>query len=177
MHLRSSIGRYGIIAATFHWLIVVGLIAEYILAEAGEHDKGSGAFTAPALHSAIGLLILILAIARLLWRAFDVHPTWPDSMKRRDVVIARSVHALFYGLLFALPLTGWMLASTEGDPISFFGLFNVPTILLGSEDLLEDVHEALFNVLVGLAVLHVLAALKHHFIDKDNVLRSMLLKP
>ncbi|HEU4601361.1 MAG TPA: cytochrome b [Steroidobacteraceae bacterium] len=176
MQWRSNLTRYGIVAKALHWIIVIGIIAQYFLAEAGEDDEGAGPFSAVGLHASIGLLILILAALRLAWRTVDPHPAWPDTMKRRDVVIARSVHVLFYGLLFALPLTGWMLSSTEGDTISFFGLFNVPPIVVGSEDLLEDTHEAMFNVLVGLAALHVLAALKHHFIDRDNVLRSMLMR-
>ena len=93
-------------------------------------------------------------------------------------MLARGTHFGFYVLLFALPLTGWALAAADAQSISFFGLFELPQLrIFGmtlSEDQLEEVHEVLFNVLLGLALLHVAAALKHHFIDRDNVLRSML---
>jgi cytochrome b561 len=176
MQWRNTLSAHGVVARAFHWIIVAGIIAQYFLAEAGEHDEHGGPFTAAGLHAAIGMTILLLAVLRLLWRAVDPHPAWPDSMKPRDIMAAKAVHAAFYGLLFALPITGWMLSSTENDPISFFGLFTIPHIVGASEDFLEDTHEVLFNVLLGLAVLHVLAALKHHFIDRDNVLRSMLMK-
>jgi cytochrome b561 len=90
-------------------------------------------------------------------------------------VLARSTHAIFYVLLFALPVTGWMISSAEGDPIRIFGLFELlPIGAVTNEDTLEDLHETLFNVLLAFAALHVLGALKHHFWDRDHVLRSML---
>ena len=81
-----------------------------------------------------------------------------------------------FALLFAIPLTGWALATADGQALSFFGWFDVPQLAGGTlnEDQLEELHEVSFNLLAGLAVLHIAAALKHHFIDRDNVLRSML---
>jgi cytochrome b561 len=84
----------------------------------------------------------------------------------------------FYALLIALPLSGWLMTSVEGDPVTFFGWFGVPSLPVpggeASEDLLEETHEVLGNVLLVLAGIHVLAGLKHHFIDRDDVLRRML---
>jgi hypothetical protein len=92
---------------------------------------------------------------------------------------ARAVHVAFYVLLFALPLSGWALATVDGQPLSFFGLFDLPRLRIGaqlpitggtlSEDQLEAVHELLFNVLLGLALIHIAAALKHHLWDHDAV--------
>jgi cytochrome b561 len=77
-----------------------------------------------------------------------------------------------------LPLSGWLLVSAEGDPVTFFNWFAIPALPVpggeASEDLIEEVHEILGNVLLALAGLHVLAGLKHHFMDRDNVLRRML---
>jgi cytochrome b561 len=99
-------------------------------------------------------------------------------MKRYERLLARGTHFAFYVLLFALPVTGWGLGAADTQSISFFGLFELPQLRIFdrtlSEDQLEEVHQVLFNVLLGLGLLHIAAALKHHFIDRDNILRSML---
>lgn len=180
MQLRNTASRYGSIAASLHWVIVGGIVAQYFLAEAADdrHAAPTGAFDAAALHASIGIAILALAVLRVLWRVVELPPARPQTMKRYERVLARGTHFAFYVLLFALPLTGWALAAADTQSISFFGLFELPQlrILDGtlSEDQLEEVHEVLFNVLLGLALLHVAAALKHHLIDRDNILRSML---
>ena len=177
MNLRNSQQRFGAIAASLHWVIVAGLIAQYFLAEAGEDsEEVAGAFTAMSVHQSIGWTILALAIVRVLWRFADPRPQWPATMKPSAITIARIVHIVFYALLFAIPLSGWALSSAEGESLRFFNLFTMPALPAGAdmEETLEEVHEVLFNVLLGLAVLHILAALKHQFIDRDGVLRSML---
>jgi cytochrome b561 len=88
---------------------------------------------------------------------------------------AAAVHMLFYLLLFALPVTGWLLSGAEGEAMTWFGLFPLPAPSSGlGEEALEDVHEFLFNGLLVLAALHAAAALKHHFWDRDRVLNGML---
>lgn len=187
MQWRNTASRYGYIATTLHWVIVVGIVAQYFLAEAAEeHEHGppAGSFDAASLHASIGITILALAALRVLWRLVELPPSQPETMKRYERILARSAHIAFYVLLFALPLTGWALATADEQAISFFGLFDLPQLRIGAqlpieggtltEDQLEEVHEALFNGLLALAVVHIAAALKHHFIDRDNVLRSML---
>ncbi len=87
-------------------------------------------------------------------------------MKVYEVTLARVVHIAFYVLLFAIPLSGWALASVEDEPMRIFGWFDLPRIVVGSEDTLEEVHEALFNGLVFIAVLHVLGAAKHWLVAR-----------
>jgi cytochrome b561 len=186
MKWRNTASRYGCVAAALHWVIVAGIVAQYFLAEAAE-DRGhgsAGAFDAAGLHISIGIAILALAVLRVLWRLVEPPPTLPEPMKTYERVLARTTHFAFYALLFALPLTGWALATADQQSLSFFGLFDLPQLRLGAQlpivggtvtkDQLEELHEALFNVLLGLAALHIAAALKHHFFDRDNVLRSML---
>jgi cytochrome b561 len=172
MQWRNAVDRFGIVAQSLHWVIVAGLVASYFLAEAAEDNETGSAM---GLHRSIGIAILALAILRLLWRLVDRRPAWPTVMPGYQRIIARATHAIFYVLLFALPITGWMISSVEGDPVPFFGLFELPPIPSGADEhWLEDLHEMLFNVLLGFAVLHVIGALKHHFWDRDGVLRSML---
>jgi cytochrome b561 len=163
---------YGRAGQVLHWLVVAGIAASYFLAEAAEDDERGDLM---GLHRSIGIAILALAALRVLWRLVDRAPAWPASMARWERVGARAAHALLYALLFALPLTGWLVSSAEGDAVTFFGWFELPPLSVGvDEDLLEDAHEALFNALVAIAALHAAAALKHHFWDRDGVLRSML---
>lgn len=174
MHLRNTATRYGFVAASLHWVIVAGIIAQYLLAEAFE--DGPREDSAMGVHNALGMTLLALALVRVVWRLLERPPAPPPTMKRYEILVARSVHALFYVLLFAIPISGWALATVDGNAISFFGLFDIPQLSIAGapgEDRLEDIHELLFNVLVGIALLHVIAALKHHFFDRDDVLRSM----
>lgn len=182
MQWLNSRSRYGFIAASLHWIIVAIIIAQYFLAEAAEEqqDGPAGVFTAASIHNSLGIVVLALALLRILWRAVELPPAAPVTMKSYEIALARTVHVAFYFLLFAIPLSGWALATADDQPLSFFGLFDLPQLRIGAqlgtlgEEQLEDVHEILFNILLGLALLHVAAALKHHFFDHDGVLRSML---
>jgi cytochrome b561 len=180
MQWRNTVSRYGFVAIALHWIIAAGIIAQYFLAEAAEDHEvaNGGTLSAADVHTSIGITILGLALIRVFWRLIEPPPARPPSMKSYEIALARAAHLAFYGLLFALPLSGWALTTAESEPVRYFGLFELPQLrIVGGEvreEQLEEVHEVLFNVLVGLAVLHVVAALKHHFFDRDNVLRSML---
>jgi cytochrome b561 len=93
-------------------------------------------------------------------------PAWPADMKSYEKIMARAVHVAFYVLLFAIPISGWALASVEDEPLRIFGVFDVPRLVLAGEDSLEELHELLFNVLVALAVLHVAGAVKHWIVAR-----------
>jgi cytochrome b561 len=189
MSIRNTASRYGFVAQSLHWLVAIGIVVQYFLAEAVEESEGSAVnpFGAEGVHRALGMTILALAVLRLAWRLIELPPARPPSMKAYELMLARAAHAAFYVLLFAVPLTGWALATAEGHGLSFLGWFDLPAFkpvthaplpgLEGgalSKDQLEELHEVLFNILAALAALHIVAALKHHFIDHDGVLRSML---
>jgi cytochrome b561 len=151
MKLINTRSGYGLVSLFLHWIIVLGIIAQWALAESDEL----------VLHQSIGMTILALAVLRLIWRAFNPTPAWPADMKPYETKLARAVHFAFYALLFAIPLSGWALASAEGEPLNFFRWFDLPPLGMGSEDTLEEVHEILFNVLVALAAIHAIGAIKH----------------
>jgi cytochrome b561 len=179
MRLRNTVASYGFVARSLHWIIVLGIIAQYFLAEAEESQRAAGAAMSPMdWHMSLGITLLALAVARVLWRIFDRTPAWPAQMRGYERFFAAFVHLALYALLFAIPISGWVLASVEGESLSLFGWFDVPALgPPGGEErehLVEEVHEVLFNALFVLAIVHVVAALKHHFIDRDNVLRRML---
>jgi cytochrome b561 len=164
-------------AQAFHWLVVVLVLLQFTLARiAHSLPLGPAKVGTLARHKSVGITILMLAILRLAWRWFDAPPPTPP-MPRWQLQASRVSHAALYALLFAMPLTGWMMSSASNYPVSWFGFFQLPD-LVGPDhalkETLEGVHETLFNVLAAIAGLHIAAALKHQFIDRDGLLYRML---
>ena len=128
-------------------------------------------------HKELGMIALALAALRLAWRISSALPRLVATLPDWQQVIARFVHLCFYGVMFALPITGWMMSSARNFPVSWFGWVQLPD-LVGADprlyERLNDLHELLFKVLVAVAALHAAGALKHHFIDRNDVLRRML---
>jgi cytochrome b561 len=163
MKLLNTSAEYGVVSRALHWIVVIAIVGQWLLAEAGEDAEavGSSSFDALTLHRSLGLTILMLAAIRLVWRLLNPKPAWPSDMKRYEVVMARTVHIGFYVLLFAIPLSGWALASAEGEPLNYFKWFEVPLIPTQAKETMEDVHEVMFNVLIALALAHIVGATKH----------------
>ena len=171
--------RYGAVAQTFHWVIAALIVTQFVLANlADELPVGARKLELLARHKSFGMTVLMLAILRLLWRLKNPPPALPTGNEAvRAAGAARATHAAFYLLLFAMPLTGWMMSSAKNYSVSWFGLFTWPNLIGKSRsafELLQTTHHALSDVLFAIAVLHILAALKHHFWDKDDVLLRML---
>lgn len=178
MTLRNTPEHWGTVSKALHWLIVlliavmavIGLTMEDI---AGSADKR----TVYALHKSLGITILALVALRLLWRLYAGTPTPVPGTPAWQHRIAGLTHFAIYVLMFALPLSGWVLNSASGFPLQWFGLFNLPHIVERSHDLhelAEDVHELLFWALMLLVALHAAAAFYHHLFVGDDTLRRML---
>jgi cytochrome b561 len=176
MHIVNTKDRFGIITILLHWVIAALMIGLLILGLymvsmpiSLEKLKFYG------WHKEYGFLVLGLAILRLLWRIINLTPEL--SLPRWEKLTARSVHWIFYGFMFALPITGWLITSAAGLPASFFGLITLPNLVAPNEELrllFQQVHQWLGYALIAIIGLHVAAALKHHFINKDDVLRRMI---
>lgn len=177
MPARNTAVRYGFVAQGLHWLIVVLLMVQVTLGKiADELPLGLERLVMMARHKSVGITILGLAVIRLGWRLFN-RPPPPPPMPAWQLTAARLTHGAFYVLLFALPVTGWLMSSAANYPASWFGLVQLPDFVApdeGLEHLLEEIHETLVKVLIVLAIVHVLAALKHQFIDRDGLLLRML---
>lgn len=178
MPLRNTLTRFGSVAKFFHWTIVALIILQYVLMQNAEAlPRGLEKFKLIMLHKSFGITILGLATLRLLWRWMNPVPPLPDTLKPYEKMLAKVTHVALYALIFAIPLSGWIMSNAENFPVSYFGWFTLPN-LVGADRAfghqMEDLHELLFNVLLVVAVLHVLGALKHHFVLKDDVLKRML---
>jgi cytochrome b561 len=177
MPARNSPVRYGSVAQFLHWIVVALLIVQVTLGKiAHELPVGLERLAMMSRHKSVGITILGIAVIRLAWRWIDRPPLLPP-MPRWQAAAARLNHWALYALLFALPLTGWLMSSAANRPVSWFGLAQLPDFVApdaGLKEALEETHELLVNVLFALAGLHVAAAIKHQFLDRDGLLFRML---
>ena len=177
MPARNTLVRYGSVAQTLHWLVVVLLIVQVTLAKIADSlPLGPDKIGTLARHKSVGITIFTLAVLRFAWRLYDPPPPL-TPMPRWQARAARFSHAAFYALLFAMPLTGWIMSSASNYPVSWFGLVQLPDLVAPDhalKELLKAVHETLAIILIALASLHLLAALKHQFLDRNGLLFRML---
>jgi cytochrome b561 len=170
--------RYSALAQIFHWVIAALIIVQFTLARLAEPlPLGVHKLALLARHKSVGMTILMLAVLRLLWRIWHPAPPLPPGMTRWERAGAHATHWAFYVLLFAMPLTGWTMSSAKNYSVSWFGLFTWPNLIAKNEaafEFLKTTHDILSDVLFAVAVLHILAALKHHFWHRDDVLLRML---
>lgn len=177
MPLRNTPERYGPVAQALHWSVVLLLLVQLTLAWIA-HDLpiGPDKVGVLAIHKSFGITILVLATLRLLWRLVDAPPALPP-MRKWQAHASRVSHYALYALLFAMPLSGWIMSSASNYPVSWFGFVQLPDLVAPDADLkqeLRDLHGVMSKVLMGLVVLHVAAALKHQFFDGDDLLYRML---
>ncbi len=170
--------RYTAVAQLFHWVIAALIVTQFALAwTADDLPLGVHKLALLARHKSFGMTVLMLAVLRLLWRFKHPAPELPAGMTPIERILARATHVAFYVLLFAMPLTGWMMSSAKNYSVSWFGLFTWPNLIGKNEaafDILKSTHDYLSDALFVIAVLHILAALKHHFWNKDDVFLRML---
>jgi len=170
--------RYTGVAQSLHWIIAALIVTQFALAwTADDLPLGLHKLALLARHKSFGMTILMLAIARVLWRLANPPPDLPSAMTPIERMLARATHLAFYVLLFAMPLTGWLMSSAKAYSVSWFGLFTWPDLIAKNAtafEALKTTHDYLSYLLLAIVVLHVLAALKHHFWNKDDVLVRML---
>ncbi|MDO8702958.1 MAG: cytochrome b [Undibacterium sp.] len=170
--------RYNRLSIFFHWLLALLIIAAFALGSIMSDMKISPSkLQYYSWHKWMGVTILALVALRLLTRLLKGAPAYPDSMKKWEKQVANGTHVVLYLLMFAVPLSGYFYTSAAGFPVVYLGLFELPTIIAPNPELkpiLKEVHEILTKVMFALVALHVLAALKHHFIDKDGIFQRML---
>jgi cytochrome b561 len=174
----STSGRYTAVAQAFHWVIALLVVTQFVLANwADGLPLGVHKLALLARHKSFGMTVLMLAILRLLWRLKHPPPELPPGMTHLERILARATHVVFYVLLFAMPMTGWLMSSAKNYSVSWFGWFTWPNLIGKNEaafDLLRSTHHILGDALFVIATLHIVAALKHHFWTKDDVLLRML---
>jgi cytochrome b561 len=178
MTFRNTTETWGALSKALHWVIVILVLVQFFLASRA-HDlpRGPALIEAWGWHKSFGMTIFMLALVRLAWRWMNPTPDITADTKPWERLLAKVSHGVLYGLLFAIPLTGWLMSSAKAFPVSWFRLFQWPDLVQPNAGLartMEGLHESLVLALVAVALLHAAGALKHHFIDRNNILRRML---
>ncbi len=183
--IEPARSRSSTLAITLHWLIAViiignlvgGLTIDYWLDSPDPAMQQTGGFIM-GLHKSLGLTVIVLTLVRLAARIASPPPPLPAHMTPLERLLARATHLLFYGLMLALPLSGWAMVSTGKriNPIPWFGLFDVPPLPLPTSlnGVFHESHEIIGYIAIATIVLHVAGALKHQYLDRDDVLGRML---
>lgn len=175
--MNATIERYTRTAIALHWLAVLLIFAAFPLG-VYMHDLplSPTKLQLYSYHKWIGISALMLAVLRIVWRARHTPPLLPETMPRWQQLASHATHHLLYVLLFAVPLSGWLMSSAKGFQTVWFGVLPLPDLIgkdkvLGS--LLTTLHQGLNFALLLLVLLHVAAVFKHRFIDRDNIWARM----
>ncbi|HVR81771.1 MAG TPA: cytochrome b [Luteimonas sp.] len=178
MSLKNSVERWGHVSQLLHWLIVVLIVVmAYLGLTMTDLANSPHKIRVYDLHKSIGLSILVLVSLRLLWRAYAGAPRTLPGVPTWQARVAAFTHGALYALLFAVPISGWVLNSAAGFPLRWFNLVNLPSIAAKGEalqTLAKDWHEFLFWALIVLSLAHAAAAVYHHLFQHDATLARML---
>ncbi len=182
MRWRNTTKDFGAISVFIHWavaLVVYGMFALGLwMVTLGYYDVWY--HNAPEIHKSIGCILFAIMVIRFIWRYVSPPPTPLSSYSSLTRISAIVAHLTLYVALFAILITGYLISTADGQPISVFGWFDVPALISGGAaqaDFAGDIHLWLAWAVVILSVLHGLAALKHHFVDGDITLKRMFGHP
>jgi cytochrome b561 len=170
--------RYTSVAILLHWLIAAMLLTTFALGlYMADLPASPLKLRLFSYHKWIGVTIFLLVVMRLLWRLTHRSPPPPLQMPGWQRVAASTAHVLLYVLTLVIPLSGWLYSSASGFKVVYFSKIPLPDLVGKDKALAEQlltVHQALNAVIAIVIVLHIAAALKHHWIDRDDVLSRML---
>jgi cytochrome b561 len=170
--------KYTSTAIALHWLIAVAILGAFAL---GLYMAGlplsPDKLKLYSWHKWAGVSIFALVLVRMAWRIAHRPPTLPAHMGRGEQLVAHAGHGLLYLLMLAVPLSGWLMSSAKGIQTVLFGVLPIPDLLEKNRelgDLLQTLHWGLNMLFAATVIGHTAAALKHHFVDRDDVLTRML---
>lgn len=174
--------RYSTVAIVLHWLLGLSIFAMFAIGiYMSDLPFSPLRLKLYNYHKWAGITFLILSVLRLLWRLVNRPPALPktiaQAMPSWQIKVYHATHHALYALFFVVPLIGWAYSSAAGFPIVLFGVLPLPDFMTVDKEfakLIKELHEISAFALVGLALLHMGAAMKHHFIDKDGLVSRML---
>jgi cytochrome b561 len=177
--MNNTQTHYGYISIFFHWLSALSIISlfalGYYMVDLTYYHEWYK--TAPALHKSIGVLLFMLMVIRLIWRYKQLAPDHLASHSNLERKAGKFIHSLLYLLIFIIMIAGYLISTADDRGIDVFELFMIPgfgSFIENQEDIAGLIHKWVAYLLITLVLLHALAALKHHFIDKDNTLNRMI---
>ena len=176
MHVRDTAAGYGLPTRILHWGMAVAIVGMYVLGLWMVDLNYYSPYyqTAPDIHRSVGMLLLIMLVGRFVWRLVNDKPS-DAELSPYERYAAIIVHWGFYPLLFALMVSGYLMSTADGRPLEVFNWFSVPAIIHDKpmEKTAGELHELLADITMVLVLVHAVASLKHHFIDRSSVLARM----
>jgi len=178
MQWKNNTTRFGLIAVALHWLVALAVFGLFGLGlwmtgldyYDGWYKQG------PWWHKSIGILLFFTVLFRLFWRMFTPPPVALPNHKSWEIRLAHMAHLFLYLLLLAIMVSGYLISTADNRSVEVFGWFSIPatfTSIPNQEDVAGLIHLILASSIIGLALLHAAAALKHHFIDRDRTLERI----
>lgn len=186
MTIKNTTTQYGAMSKTLHWLIFALFIYQFLTAEimhalvAGVPEStvyGVGKYAMYGWHKSIGMVLLFLALLRVTWIIYSPAPPLPTTLSKIDKFVATGTKLLLYTIILVMPLSGFVMSMAGGYGITMFGIIPIPNIIGENKALAgiaHEVHEYTAYAIYVVVGLHVLAALIHHYVKKDDILLRML---
>lgn len=177
--MKNTEQGYGVITIVLHWLVTVMVVGLFVLGlwmvDLGYYDPWYK--TGPMIHKSVGICLFILMVLRLVWKYAQTSPLPIKSHSETEIKLAKIMQLSLYVMLFILMVSGYLISTADGRAIAVFDVIQIPSmgeLIDQQEDIAGVVHEYLAYTLILAVLMHGGAALKHHFIDKDNTLLRML---
>ena len=175
--LKNTNNSYGIVAKSFHWLLFMmlafSIVAGNFMASMPDAPEK---YQAAGLHKSFGLIILLLVLLRLVWRLVNTRPDDSKDTSPIQNLMAHGMHGFLYLLMFAQPLSGILMSQSFGYPVKFFGGVAFPALIEKNKEIAElflSVHQTIWIILAVVVFAHAGAAIYHHVVLKDNILKRM----
>ena len=178
MQWKNTQTQFGILAITLHWFVALVVITLFGLGlwMTGLDYYDNWYRLAPWWHKSIGASLFFVVIFRFCWRVFTPPPAALPSHKPWEIRIAHVTHYALYLMLFVIMFSGYLISTADGRSIEVFDWFSIPATITSipeQEDTAGWIHLVVAYCLIGLSLLHAVAALKHHFIDRDSTLKRI----
>ncbi len=177
--LKNTVSEYGWVAIAIHWVMAITILGMFglgwYMVDLSYYD--SLYKTLPFIHKSIGILLACLFLFRFIWKLVNPSPGPVPGQSQFEQVAAKVVHWAFYFLITLIPISGYLISTADNSSINVFNVFKVPATITSipeQEDNAGIVHKFLTYTLIAMVILHTAAALKHHFINRDQTLRRML---
>ncbi|MDP6969102.1 MAG: cytochrome b [Gammaproteobacteria bacterium] len=178
MKITDNSHQFGLVSILLHWILAVLIIGLFVIGNILEDmPRGPDKGQLMGLHQSIGMLVLALVLLRLIWRLRQGFPSPVNPDAKRLNHIAKLWHWALLVIILAIPVTGYLSADAGPRAVAFFSWFNWPDLIEPARDLRKQfggLHGALNKIMIPLVLIHILAAFKHHFWDRDTTLKRML---
>lgn len=178
MIIKNTQLNYGIVSISLHWLMAILIIGLFVL---GKYMidldlYNSNYHLAPQIHKSVGIMVFGFLLVRLIWRLINLTPSPLSNYKKYELKLAKIIHISFYIFIFVACCSGYLISTATGVGVDIFNSVNIPSLLVLNEnqaEIVAEIHELSVHILLFLFALHMVGALKHHFLDRDITLRRM----